>query len=77
VSEVLTPGINGEYAKNTVASIAGIITDLLEHPKKREEYGHAGHVIAKKFTEKRQAQKLIKIYEDAVVERNALRENRN
>jgi len=68
VSEVVRPGVNGEYAEDTVESLAGIIVDLFEHPKKREEYGQAGRAAAKKFTEKRQAQKLIKIYEDAVVE---------
>jgi 1,2-diacylglycerol 3-alpha-glucosyltransferase len=68
VSEVVTPGTNGEYAEDTVESVSEVISDLLAHSKKRAEYGLASHAIAKKFTEKRQVQKLIKIYEDVVIE---------
>ena len=63
VSEVLEPGVNGEYAENTPESVAKSVTDLLAHPKKRESYGKESQRLARRFTEKRQVVKLAKLYE--------------
>jgi glycosyltransferase involved in cell wall biosynthesis len=66
LSEVMVPGVSGEYADNTATSIAGHVIDLLSHPKKRLEYGEQSYKLASHFTEIRQVKKLINMYEDVV-----------
>lgn len=68
LSEVLEPGVNGEYADNTPESVAKIVTDLLSHPKKRAEYGEQSQRLARRFTERRQVTKLAKLYEQVVAD---------
>lgn len=68
VSEVLEPGVNGDYADNSPEGIAAIVSDLFAHPKKRAEYGEASQRLARRFTEKRQVGKLAKLYEDVITE---------
>ena len=66
LSEVLEPGVNGEYPSNNAKSIADHVIDLLSHPKKRKEYGEASQKLARHFTERRQVAKLIKLYEEVI-----------
>lgn len=68
VSEVLEPGVSGEYADNTPESVAHCVIDLLSHPKKRHEYGEASNKLARRFTEKHQVAKLVKLYEKAITD---------
>jgi 1,2-diacylglycerol 3-alpha-glucosyltransferase len=66
LSEVIEPGVSGEYADNTALSIAEHVIELLSHPKKRAEYGKESQKMARRFTEKRQVSKLVKLYEQVV-----------
>lgn len=66
LSEVLESGVNGAYADNNVESVAEAVIDLLSHPKKRKEYGEASQRLARRFTEKRQVAKLVKLYEQVI-----------
>lgn len=70
VSEVAIPGVNGIYAENTSESVADAVIDLLSHPKKRVEFGDESQKAARRFTEKRQVGKLIKLYEQVIAERS-------
>ena len=70
VSEVAIPGVNGIYADNTSESVANAVIDLLSHPKKRAEFGDESQKAARRFTEKRQVGKLIKLYEQVIAERS-------
>jgi 1,2-diacylglycerol 3-alpha-glucosyltransferase len=63
LSEVMEPGVSGEYSENNPDILAGIVADLLAHPKKRKDYGLASQRLARRFTEKRQVGKLAKLYE--------------
>jgi 1,2-diacylglycerol 3-alpha-glucosyltransferase len=73
LSEILEPGVNGEYASKSAKSVADVVADLLSHPKKREVYGHESQRLARHFTEKRQVAKLTELYETAIA--NYDREN--
>jgi glycosyltransferase involved in cell wall biosynthesis len=74
VSEVIEPGVSGEYANNTPESVAKNIIDLLAHPKKRTEYGQSSQRLARHYTEKRQVAKLEHLYERIIAENNAVSE---
>lgn len=67
LSEVMEDGVNGLYAENTPQDLATQIIELLAHPKKRHQYGLASQKLARRFTEKRQVTKLIKLYEQTIV----------
>lgn len=71
LSEVIEPGESGEYAENNPEAVAAIVIDLLSHPKKRREYGEMSQKLARRYTERRQVTKLIKLYEQVVAERAA------
>lgn len=71
LSEVMEPGVNGEYADNTPESMAEVIIDLLSHPAKRQRYGEASQKLARRFTESRQVGKLIKLYDRAIAEHHS------
>jgi glycosyltransferase involved in cell wall biosynthesis len=71
LSEVMEPGVNGEYAGNTPESVAVAVTDLLAHPEKRRRYGKASQELAGRFTEARQVDKLIQLYERVASEHSA------
>jgi glycosyltransferase involved in cell wall biosynthesis len=66
LSEVLEPGVNGEFARNTAKSVADVVVDLLSHPKKRAHYGEASKKLARRFTERRQIKKLAALYEEVI-----------
>jgi len=68
LSEVIEPGVNGEYARNNPTNLANVLIDLLSHPKRREAYGKASQSLARRFTERRQVDKLIKFYDQIVGE---------
>lgn len=69
LSEVIEPGVSGEYAENTPESMAERVTMLLSSPKERAQYGVESQRLARHFTEKRQVGKLVKLYEQ-VLERH-------
>ena len=68
LSEVMEPGVNGMYADNTPESVAAAVIDLLAHADKRAEYGKASQKLAGRFTERKQVDKLIKLYEQIISE---------
>lgn len=68
VSEVVVDGESGLYAENTSESVAAAVTELLSHPKKRQEFGAESQRLARHFTEVRQVAKLAKLYERIVQE---------
>jgi len=70
LSEVLEPGVNGEYAANNATAMARVIGELLADPKKREAYGKESQKLARRFTEKRQVRKLADLYEQIIEARN-------
>jgi glycosyltransferase involved in cell wall biosynthesis len=68
LSEVMEPGVNGEYADNTPESVADAVIGLLSDKEKRKRYGEASQKLAGRFTERKQVDKLIKLYEQAIEE---------
>lgn len=66
LSEVLEPGTNGEFARNTAKSISDVVLDLLAHPKKRTAYGEESKKLARRYTESRQVAKLAKLYDEVI-----------
>ena len=68
VSEVVEDGKSGYFAKNNATDMARKIVDLLSSPKKRQAFGERSKQLAMKYTEKKQAAKLAKLYEDLIVE---------
>jgi 1,2-diacylglycerol 3-alpha-glucosyltransferase len=68
LSEVMEPGVNGEYADNTPESVADAVIGLLSDREKRKRYGEASQKLAGRFTERKQVDKLIKLYEQAIEE---------
>lgn len=66
LSEVMEPGVNGEYAGKSAKGVADALLPLLASPKKREAYGQESKRLAGRFTEKRQVAKLVKLYEKVV-----------
>jgi glycosyltransferase involved in cell wall biosynthesis len=69
VSEVVMPGVSGEYVSDSPEDMARAIIDLLSDPKKLTEYGAAGQKIALNFTEERQISKLAQLYARLIQER--------
>lgn len=63
LSEVLIDGENGFIAKNNATDVARQIVKLLRSPSLREKFGARSKQLASRYTEKRQARKLIKLYE--------------
>ncbi len=68
LSEVMEPGVNGEYADNTPESVADAVIGLLSDKEKQKRYGEASQKLAGRFTERKQVDKLIKLYEQAIEE---------
>lgn len=66
LSEILEPGVNGEYPKNNSKAMAEELVKLLSSPKKRKNYGEQSQRLARRFTEKHQVNKLIKLYEQTI-----------
>lgn len=66
LSEVMQPGVNGEYAPKSAKGVADVLTELLSSPKKRQAYGTESKRLAGHFTEKRQVAKLAKLYEEII-----------
>lgn len=66
VSEVVIDGKNGYYARNTASDMARKVIDLLENPKKRAAFGEESRRLARTFTEKQQAAKLIRLYRETI-----------
>jgi 1,2-diacylglycerol 3-alpha-glucosyltransferase len=71
LSEVLEPGVNGEYANKSAKSVADVVGKLLGSPKRRMEYGRESQRLARRFTEKRQVEKLAKLYSEIVINHNS------
>lgn len=66
LSEVLQDGKNGYYAKNSAADVARKVADLLKSPAKRAKFGAHSKVLAAKFGQAQQAQKLVSLYEQVI-----------
>ncbi len=66
LSEVMEPGVNGEYASKSAKGVADVLVPLLGNAKKREAYGKESKRLAGAFTEERQVAKLARLYEDAI-----------
>ena len=66
VSEVIQAGVSGLYATNDPLWLADAIVELLSDDEKRARFGAESKKLASKFTEKKQVDKLIKLYEHAV-----------
>lgn len=71
VSEVIQAGVSGLYATNDATWIADTIFELLEDKEKRERFGRESKKLASAFTEKKQVQKLIKLYTQAIEDHQA------
>ncbi|HEU4985384.1 MAG TPA: glycosyltransferase, partial [Nitrososphaera sp.] len=71
LSEVMEPGVNGEYADNTPESVAAAVVSLLSEKEKRKSYGEASQKLAGRFTERKQVDKLIKLYKQVIEEHPA------
>ncbi len=66
LSEVMEDGVNGYFAKNQIKDLADKVIDILKSPKKQAEFGRASQQLARRFSEKRQVGKLVKLYEQAI-----------
>lgn len=67
LSEVMVDGESGYFARNNATDVARKLIDLLKSPTKRAKFGAYSQKLARKYTEKRQTAKLIKVYEDCIV----------
>lgn len=63
VSQVVSDGENGYFARNTAADVARKVTSLLASPTTRARFGERSKQLASHFTEKKQIRKLEKLYE--------------
>lgn len=66
LSEVMEDGVNGFFAKNQVSDLAAKMLEILKSPAKQKEFGQQSQKLARRFTEKRQVSKLVKLYEKAI-----------
>lgn len=66
VSEVVEDGKNGYFARNNATDVARKVVELLRSPKKRERFGEHSKHLASKYTEKKQARKLEKLYTQVI-----------
>lgn len=66
LSEVIQPGVSGLYAANDPSWLAGAIVELLADETKRHQFGKESRKLAQQFTEKKQINKLIDLYTDAI-----------
>lgn len=62
LSEVLIDEKNGFIAKNNATNVAKHITTLLRSRAMRERFGDESKKLAQKYSERKQVQKLIKLY---------------
>lgn len=72
LSEVMEPGINGEFARDDAGDIARHVIELLSNEKKRQAYGAESKRLAGAFTEKHQVEKLAELYDVAVTQHYGL-----
>ena len=66
VSEVVEDGKSGYFARNNATDVARKVIALLSSPTKRARFGERSKELAGKFTEKKQARKFEKLYEDII-----------
>lgn len=66
VSEVVADGNSGYFARNNATDVARKVIDLLRSPAKRKKFGDYSKQLAVKYTEKKQAHKLEKLYENVI-----------
>lgn len=67
LSEVVVDNVNGYYAENTPESVANGVVELLSDPKRLESFGRESQKVARKYTEKKQVARLIKLYEQSII----------
>lgn len=72
VSEVVEDGKNGYFARNNATDVARKVVELLRSPKKREKFGQHSKYLASRYTEKKQARKLEKLYENVIEQHGEL-----
>lgn len=70
VSEVIQAGVSGLYSANDPAWLADAVLELLSDDTKRTTFGAESQKLAGKFTEKKQVDKLIKLYHHAIAKHN-------
>ncbi len=66
VSEVVHDGENGYFAKNNATDFARKVVSILKDPKKQATFGANSRRLAMRFTEKKQVQKLERLYEQLI-----------
>lgn len=76
VSEVVKNNENGLYAKPTASSIAEKIVRILADPKLQKIMSRQGKQIASHFSERQQAEKIIKVYTQIIGQRKRLADSR-
>lgn len=68
LSEVVKDGVNGYIVEDNPPSFAGAVIELLDDEQKRKAFGAESKKLSAKFTERKQVQKLEKMYEKIVAE---------
>lgn len=66
VTEVVHDNVNGYFCLNCPIKMAAAINKVLEDPARYKKMGAAGKKIAKKFSERTQAKKILDIYEHII-----------
>lgn len=66
VSEVVKDGVNGYFAENDPADLAQHVIKLLADPLMRQAFGEQSKQLARRFTERSQVRKLVKLYQNVI-----------
>ena len=69
LSEVVIDGENGYFARDDAKDFADKVLKLLSSPTKRQRFGERSKQLASRYTEGRQAMKIIRLYDKIIVER--------
>jgi len=66
LSEVMIDSENGFYSDNTADDFAQQVSRLLESPELRERFGIRSKELANRFSERRQAKKIVALYDHCI-----------
>jgi 1,2-diacylglycerol 3-alpha-glucosyltransferase len=66
VTEVVVDGENGYFCRNDPIDMAARVIDVLDDPARYKAMSRASRALAKQFSEKKQSDKILGIYDDII-----------